>query len=258
MKIKGGREKKCAAPGAYAVVDDQGQSQNCTSFAVAKAVTEGAEDLGMDVDQGEVCSALVNQTKETCGKFADDFNSVEVQVMDKKTKLWYFFTLIITQCTSVEEFKTDYKAKKGRFVCDTEMEQNGLKSPHCMYAKKYEKGRVVCMNSWGEKKKNPRIKDADVVHMYRVCIVAHDRETGQFRKETDVPKVNKERQRTNRPGSTATNKSTQEKPGNEKFTKESYVNKVWNWTGEKVKSGVTKGGNSVLNFFGLEIKAKDE
>lgn len=175
-------------PEAWAKVDNQGKSKTCTPHALSKGITDACEDLGVDVGQDAVTSALVNSCDMSKGKYATEFDGTRIKIMNKKSDEWFWLTVKVNKCT-VDDFtdeKSGYGKKKGRFLLDYFLDSNNKQKAHCVYAKKYSKGKVHCLNSWGGKSKNPQIKDENVTQMYRVSVVLHS-DNGGFYSMTKIP-----------------------------------------------------------------------
>jgi len=173
------------APEAWARVDNQGKSKTCTPHALSKGITDACEDLGVDVCQGAVTSALVNSCDMSKGKYANEFHGTRIMIKNKKSDDWFYLTVKVNKCT-VDEFsdqKSGYGKKTGRFLLDYFLDSNNKQSAHCVYAKKYIKGKVHCFNSWGDKNKHPQIKDENVTQM---SVVLHA-DNGDFHAMTKIP-----------------------------------------------------------------------
>ena len=74
------------APGSFPEPDNQGKLELCVRFALAKAIIDGfmrkifVPGVVIDLDQGEVRSALINEHKDALGKWPDEFDQLDYQL----------------------------------------------------------------------------------------------------------------------------------------------------------------------------------
>ena len=96
------------SPGHAAVVDNQGKLATCTRFALSKAICDGffwerwIPKTSLDIDQGEVTTALLQEHKDTVGKWPHEFNGKEYQFQEKQLSSYWKAKLEIKELKGQE------------------------------------------------------------------------------------------------------------------------------------------------------------
>ena len=131
-------------PGQPPVVDNQGQLATCTRFALSKAICFGfdkkiwVKNQSLDMDQNNVTTALLQEHKDSDGKWPTDFNGVQLQLYEKFNTCWLTDIRVrkLTKKNDMDGFKKDLNSKnpKCAYVLAYEDPQVGL---HCVYITKY-------------------------------------------------------------------------------------------------------------------------
>ena len=158
-------------PGYRPAVDDQGELPTCSYHATAKALTQGKSKFRPTIETVSQAtemlisyiSALDDQDWDVKQEFLSDwlkekegsertwptaFHGKKRWIDNERNGKRRYLSVSVVEA-SVDEFERDHSAKNvGRFVVTTRM-NNDL---HCMYASKWEEGKIICMNSWGPKR----------------------------------------------------------------------------------------------------------
>ena len=81
--IEEGKEKRLAEPKGYPTVDNQGRSETCVRFSVAKAVANDLFRKKIDVEQGHIMIALVQELKHLGCVNPMKLNQTKLYLQDK-------------------------------------------------------------------------------------------------------------------------------------------------------------------------------
>ena len=141
------------APGSFPKPDNQGQLELCVRFALAKAIIDGfmrkifVPGVVIDLDQGEVRSALINEHKDTLGKWPDEFDQLDYQFQDQNdARFWK--TKLDIQKVSTFEFEADQQSnKRFTYVLVYPPDRSNLKVLHCVYIDSFDGFYLYCINS---------------------------------------------------------------------------------------------------------------
>jgi len=169
-----------STPGAYPVVDNQGQQKTCTHLSVVKAICHCLmeHDPKVDVSQDGVETAIVNAFPDLNAREPEEFNELEFRIKDNKTDPDYWIVKNRVKGIRKGEFiddREDRDKKIGHLVVvDSKFIGGSNGEYHSLFVEDFdeETNTVSCINSWGSNNPNPEIKMKDVQKFYRVRCTA--------------------------------------------------------------------------------------
>jgi len=160
---------KRSPPGQKPGPDNQGKSNTCTRYGLAKAIAgffhlQICGDF-LDLKQAEITAALVNKNKDVAGRWPTDFNKETILVKDHHSDEFYTVDIRVSEC-SFQELQQNWGKSQFVVVYD---ETEGL---HCIYVDKAENDQLVCINSYGKNDQYPQLDPNQVHQIYKVDATA--------------------------------------------------------------------------------------
>jgi len=165
-------------PSAPAGVDDQGNANTCSLFALSKAVCNGFETKKfvpgyLDFNQETTRNILMNKVQGSTvlnSRFPTDFDGIIFTIQDKKNE--YYSTTIGVNDISVGDFGSD-RSTNDRF--EHLIVTNLGNGPHCLYVDSHDpvRNKITCINSHGQNNPNPVVSMKNVVRYYRASALAN-------------------------------------------------------------------------------------
>ena len=154
------------SPGHAAVVDDQGPLATCTRFALSKGICDGffkkrwIFGKSLDIDQDSVSLVLLQEHKDTIGKWPEEFDKKQYQFQEKKLRSYWDTKVEIEELKGrdIQKFIAYISSAPPAFsyLLVYRNKQNEL---HCVYIADFDKSKqeLYCLNSHGVRNPNPFI-----------------------------------------------------------------------------------------------------
>jgi len=156
--------------GMSAEISDQGDSSTCVCEALAKAVVEGLDDVGIDADQGQLTASLVNShsAPPSQERLPVDYNEEGYRFQDNRR--WYFLRIHVSWSTVTAFTEDALKNRGGPFgrKCKPKGAKYVLGSKgHALYAQAWDSalGKIECLNSWGKENKEQPLLSSGILEL---------------------------------------------------------------------------------------------
>ena len=151
------------APGGGPRNLNQGLSNSCTCHALANAIANELDKIGIDVVQEHIVSILVTYSQHVGQVFPHNFDSFEepILTMDQNSQKWILIRIeTVKEIYNLEDYTPD-KSHVLAYYTREEIDEHGETQwygYHCVFVK----GKIIlqrndfkCINSWGHYDKNP-------------------------------------------------------------------------------------------------------